>query len=356
MTEQHGSHSFSMNDALKYGIHAAVLLNNIRFWVATNKANKSSYHYHDGLYWTYNSRRAYSELMPYLSTGQIRNAITKLLDAEVIISGSFNKKGYDKTLWYTMTPHDTAQQPSTPLPASCVTSNQPCVTSNQPCVTSNQPIPDINTDINTDINLKNGNLQKDVDILLKIPDPKPTAIPSENKEEKLKDAKKSGDKKTIISILEKSKFELQEKAEACDYLYGLTTYQLTHPKEFKNSTYKKKKLTRIASDVYTLYRYWYMLGNPDAGMLPETTFKDIAMVNRVLKHLNGNIMLFRDVVVNWNVFRTAVEATHKTKVKPTTPNIAIMIKYAVVASSEEFMDKVGVGNIEDTWEVTLADI
>lgn len=209
---------------------------------------------------------------------------------------------------------------------------------------------------------KNGNQQKEVDIPLKIPDVKDTKFPSGKEKEKESCAKEkeTNNSKTIATILESSKIKLQESAEECEYLYGLTIYQLTHPKEFKNSTHKNKKLTRIASDVYTLYRHWHVLGNPEAGMLPETTFKDIAMVNSALKRLNGNLMLFRNVITHWNAFKSSVEAIHSTKVKHPLPDLGVLVKYASVASSGLFLEKVehttDAGGDDDGWGFSDEDI
>jgi hypothetical protein len=75
-------------------------LNNIRFWVAKNKANEK--HYYDGKYWTYNSVKAFSELFPYWSKDQIRRYIDKLETAGEIVSGNYNQSHYDRTKWYSL--------------------------------------------------------------------------------------------------------------------------------------------------------------------------------------------------------------------------------------------------------------
>ena len=57
-------HSFDIEVAKKYGITEAILLNNINFWIEKNKANEINFY--DGYYWTFNSKKAFSELFPYL--------------------------------------------------------------------------------------------------------------------------------------------------------------------------------------------------------------------------------------------------------------------------------------------------
>lgn len=94
-------HSFNIEIAKKYGILEAILLQNIYFWTEKNKANKV--HYYDNNYWTYNSNKAFAEMFPYVSEKQIRTALEKLRKEEILITGNYNKAGFDKTLWYAIT-------------------------------------------------------------------------------------------------------------------------------------------------------------------------------------------------------------------------------------------------------------
>lgn len=94
------THQFEVDDANKYGVNAAIILTNLRFWVQKNQANEK--HYYDGRYWTYNSVSAFSELFPYLTEKQIRTAIDKLVEAGEVEKGNYNQNPYDRTLWYTV--------------------------------------------------------------------------------------------------------------------------------------------------------------------------------------------------------------------------------------------------------------
>lgn len=134
-------HSFNTDIAKKYGIHSAVLLNNIQFWTEKNKANGK--HFYDGNYWTYNSRKAFTELFPYMNARQVDYALKKLIDDGVIITGNYNQKPYDRTLWYAVTKkgHSILQNCDMEITNSVNGNNK-----------NVEPIPDINTDINTDIN------------------------------------------------------------------------------------------------------------------------------------------------------------------------------------------------------------
>ena len=91
-------HSFDIEIAQQVGVQAAIIYKHIKFWCAKNKAN--DVHLHDGYYWTYNSKKAFSELFPYMTERQIDYALTKLLNAGLIIKGNYNTSAYDKTLWY----------------------------------------------------------------------------------------------------------------------------------------------------------------------------------------------------------------------------------------------------------------
>lgn len=131
-------HSFNVHVAELYGVHAAILLENIKHWIDKNKANEK--HFYDGEYWTYNSKRAFSELFPYMTTRQTDYALKKLIDDEIIISGNYNQTPYDRTLWYTITKKGYS------ILQNCEMEKHNLVNENNKIV---EPIPYINTNINT---------------------------------------------------------------------------------------------------------------------------------------------------------------------------------------------------------------
>lgn len=94
-------HMFDVEIAQEYGINAAVILQNLAYWIEKNRANEQNYF--DGHYWTYNSNKAFEKLFPYLSAKQIRSTIDKLIEHGLIITGNYNKSAYDRTLWYAIT-------------------------------------------------------------------------------------------------------------------------------------------------------------------------------------------------------------------------------------------------------------
>ena len=137
-------HIFDVDIAIKYGINAAVLLENIGYWIKQNEANGTNYY--DGHYWTFNSRRAYRELFPYMSERQIDTAFRKLIDDGLIITGNYNKVAYDRTLWYALT-----QKGKCILHFDGMENNK-TENGNSENVT---PIPNINTDVNAVENADN---------------------------------------------------------------------------------------------------------------------------------------------------------------------------------------------------------
>ena len=94
-------HHFNVEIAKEYGIIQAIILNNLYYWISKNIANNK--HFYDGNYWTYNSKKAFSRLFPYLTERQIDYSLKKLIDDGLIIKGNYNKMAYDRTLWYAIT-------------------------------------------------------------------------------------------------------------------------------------------------------------------------------------------------------------------------------------------------------------
>lgn len=94
-------HNFDIEIAKKYGILEAILLNNIFFWIEKNRANDVNCY--DGIYWTYNSIKAFAELFPYATERKISYALKHLVDEEILVIGNYNKSAYDRTLWYAIT-------------------------------------------------------------------------------------------------------------------------------------------------------------------------------------------------------------------------------------------------------------
>jgi hypothetical protein len=94
-------HSFEPEIAARVGVNAAVLYQNILWWSRKNAANGR--HIMDGYAWTYNSRRAFADLFPYMTEKQIRTALDRLLECGLLVKGEYNAASYDRTNWYAPT-------------------------------------------------------------------------------------------------------------------------------------------------------------------------------------------------------------------------------------------------------------
>ena len=93
-------YSFNVEIAKKYGVEEAVLIHNLYWWIRKNKANNQ--HFYKGRYWTYNSRKAFSELFPFWTERQVRRITEKLTEEKVLYVDNFNQVKYDRTLWYAL--------------------------------------------------------------------------------------------------------------------------------------------------------------------------------------------------------------------------------------------------------------
>lgn len=88
------------------GLNEAIVLQQINYWIITNEEQERDKqdkpHYRDGRWWTYNTYDEWKKQFPFWSINTIKNTVKSLKKKELIITGTFNKKGYDRTLWYTI--------------------------------------------------------------------------------------------------------------------------------------------------------------------------------------------------------------------------------------------------------------
>ncbi|RKP44712.1 hypothetical protein [Pararobbsia silviterrae] len=110
------THHFEVDDAVRYGVNAAVILQNLRFWILHNKANGK--HQHQGRTWTFNSARAFSLLFPYLSADQVKRILRKLVDEGVLLARTLAEDSWDRVNWYAFDDESKhLAQPETPVAA-----------------------------------------------------------------------------------------------------------------------------------------------------------------------------------------------------------------------------------------------
>ncbi len=130
---------FDIDVAGQVGIVAAILFHNIGYWCMHSQANGTNFH--DGRFWTYNTNKALCELFPYMSGNTIRYAIKKLIDADLIVTGNYNRQTYDRTMWYALTENGKCIFQKGQMEVTKLANGFEKIS---------KPIPDINTDINTD--------------------------------------------------------------------------------------------------------------------------------------------------------------------------------------------------------------
>ena len=85
---------------LKGHVQKAILLKELYGWCVVN-AKKGSNVRH-GIAWTYNSAAKLADKFYYMPSSSISRWLKELEKEKWLYSGNFNKKGYDRTKWYTV--------------------------------------------------------------------------------------------------------------------------------------------------------------------------------------------------------------------------------------------------------------
>ncbi len=84
----------------------AYFLQQVRYWITINKKKPLNQHYYnDGRWWMYNTLDDWHEQFPWLSVRTIQRIIKELKLKGILITGNYNKKKYDKTIWYSIDEH-----------------------------------------------------------------------------------------------------------------------------------------------------------------------------------------------------------------------------------------------------------
>lgn len=90
--------TFDADLAKEFGVEQAILIGRFQAWIRNNAANGRNFE--EGRTWSFNTRKALSDEFPFWSPSQIRRLLNSLIERGVMRQGEFNKKGYDRTLWY----------------------------------------------------------------------------------------------------------------------------------------------------------------------------------------------------------------------------------------------------------------
>lgn len=80
------------------GLNEAIVLQQVHYWTVQNQ--KTGKNCVDGHYWTYNTYREWQKQFPWWSIDTIKRTITRLVKRGILVTGTFNKAGFDRTKWY----------------------------------------------------------------------------------------------------------------------------------------------------------------------------------------------------------------------------------------------------------------
>lgn len=78
------------------GLNEAIVLQQLHYWL------QKSDHLHEGRKWIYNTYTQWVEQFPFWSETTIKRTITSLESKGYIITGNFNRAGFDRTKWYSI--------------------------------------------------------------------------------------------------------------------------------------------------------------------------------------------------------------------------------------------------------------
>ena len=92
-------HSFDIALATQLGsIELAIVLHHFQYWINHNQ--KLDKNFKDGRTWMYQTREEIAAHFPYFSGSMVRRYTDRLVKLGILKKDNFNKKGFDKTLWY----------------------------------------------------------------------------------------------------------------------------------------------------------------------------------------------------------------------------------------------------------------
>lgn len=93
-------HSFNPLIAKIYGVTEAIIISSFVFWTRTNYSKDTNFH--ENRFWCFGTAQFFMDYFPYLTLDQIKYSLRSMVKKGVLLKGNFNKKGYDKTNWYSL--------------------------------------------------------------------------------------------------------------------------------------------------------------------------------------------------------------------------------------------------------------
>lgn len=89
---------FDIKLATHYSIEEAVIIDVLFWWILKNACNDDMIK--DGKVWCYCSSKGLERYIPYMGWQKIRRILKKVEEDEILVTGNYNKRPTDQTLWY----------------------------------------------------------------------------------------------------------------------------------------------------------------------------------------------------------------------------------------------------------------
>lgn len=87
--------------ACEIGANEAIALQQVHYWLKINE--KADKNFREGKYWTYNTYDEWLDsCFPFWSKSTLRRTFKNLEKEGLLITGNFNKAGFDNTKWYSI--------------------------------------------------------------------------------------------------------------------------------------------------------------------------------------------------------------------------------------------------------------
>lgn len=132
--------------AMLNSLDEAVILQQIHYWIEKKQ------NYREGRYWVYNSMEKWMQHFPWIKSRTTLTRYFKNLEAKgLLITGNFNKAGFDKTKWYTIDYYSLSDFEQRTY-RTCTTSDQNLVNGmNRACTTNTIDYTETTTKTTTEI-------------------------------------------------------------------------------------------------------------------------------------------------------------------------------------------------------------
>jgi len=129
----------------------AYFLQQVKYWIGVNmRKPKNQAYYNDGRWWMYNTLDEWHDQFPWLSVMTIRRIIDELKKNGLLITGNYNKKKYDKTVWYSIDERKLDELIDEHMTVCSKRTHGSVQNEHMDLVKKNTPIPEITQEINAE--------------------------------------------------------------------------------------------------------------------------------------------------------------------------------------------------------------